>query len=430
MHRPLALCCLLVLAGCDDLPPRLALADAFVTAGADRGGPDAVVAIDGTASPDTAGLDRGPVADLAVDARVVDAGGDVGAPDVGEDEGVPVDLGGDFGMRDLDLPDLELPDLDVPDLEPPDLELPDLELPDLELPDLDVPDLELPDLDPPDVFVPPPREVCNGIDDDRNGIVDDAPICGGVIAGRCRVFLGIRDNRILDLAPSDDWAGCPDADTDGVNLIDRIGCVGTRRDGLFRRLGLPQGDDFNGDDHFSIALLCDAASPVGVWTQRHCRVYLGQGDNGMGRGPASDRWGPCPAAIGSANDLQCISSGGDGRFHPMRLLGNVGSDDSFAVAFRCADPADADRSAEMTASAAVAFGWVNRNGFGGVDGSRDWIAGCPGPEGTGSISGGDFGCATSSFDGRFHAFPISEDIGDDDAFGIALLPHPDAPPPP
>ncbi|MEZ4437076.1 MAG: hypothetical protein R3F65_32165, partial [bacterium] len=314
-----------------------------------------------------------------------------------------------------------LPDLDLPDLDLPDLDLPDLDLPDLDLPDLDLPDLDLPI---PDRGVVAP-EVCNGLDDDRNGVVDDAPVCGGVIATRCRVFLGTLDGWRADLDPSNAWGACPGADTDGYGAFDARGCVGTRRDSAFRRIGLTLFDDLDSNNHFAVALRCDD-EPVASWTQTHCRAYLGQADSDAARG-AQDPWERCPAAEGPIGNTTCVSSGGDGRFHPMRILGGVDANDDFAVAFICNDPADPSRGEAMQSSAAIVFAWANRNGFGGGDGSGDWVPGCPGRDGDGVIARDGIGCASSAFDGRFHHFPISEDVGDDDGFGIALIPHPDAP---
>jgi hypothetical protein len=108
-------------------------------------------------------------------------------------------LGGTLG----DVPDAEPPPDAGPDAEPPrdaepDAEVPDAELPDADLPDADLPDAELPDADFPDAQAPsdsgtgpgpdpdpdpdpgpepcvPSTEVCNGADDDCDGVVDEVP---------------------------------------------------------------------------------------------------------------------------------------------------------------------------------------------------------------------------------------------------------------
>jgi hypothetical protein len=74
------------------------------------------------------------------------------------------------------------------DAEPPDAEVPDAELPDAEVPDAEPPDAEIPDATvAPEPIEPGPRpciphvEICNGVDDDCDDIVDEVPpeACSG-----------------------------------------------------------------------------------------------------------------------------------------------------------------------------------------------------------------------------------------------------------
>lgn len=88
----------------------------------------------------------------------------------------------DLGLGDLGPGDGDLPDGDLADAETPDGGLEDGELPDAAPPDADLPDFE-----------PPPPEVCNGLDEDRDGLIDEglSNICGGcedIPEGGCQAW--------------------------------------------------------------------------------------------------------------------------------------------------------------------------------------------------------------------------------------------------
>ena len=61
-------------------------------------------------------------------------------------------------------PDAEIEDADVEDVEDAEIDVPDVEVPDVEIPDVDVPDV-----------CAPSEEVCNGVDDDCDGDIDEVP---------------------------------------------------------------------------------------------------------------------------------------------------------------------------------------------------------------------------------------------------------------
>ncbi len=393
--------------------------------------------------------DVGPASDMRApdvqDART-GVGGDSALPDVLEPE-PPVDMAlpePEPGM-DMDLPEPEPsvdmeppePDMDLPelDMDPPglDMGLPELDMdpPELDMspPELDMAPPEF-DLSPPDLNLPGP-EVCNGLDDDQNGVVDDAPVCGRVIAENCRVFLGWADNDNGPADGSETWGACPDNDTDDFDG-DEVACRGTRGQQLFRRLQLK--GNVNDDDDMGIAFQCEGGPPgVAEWIESSCEVWIGQADGlraDLGR--ARDDWGGCLANGGNPRGgWTCESSGRDGLFHRMSLTGDVNYDDAFAVAFRCADPDDEARAAAAQASAAVFLAFDGSPDDGSaVDLQPRWSA-CPGERRDALDDGSSERCVSSAFDGRFHRFTIEDgfffDVTGEHAFGIALFAHPDSP---
>ena len=257
-----------------------------------------------------------------------------------------------------------------------------------------------------------PAEVCNGLDDDCNGIVDDRGVCGAYIAERCRVFVGWADNNAGPASGSDSWEGCPPADRDGVGPVR---CTATRRDGRFALLTL--SGDVDGNDQIAVTLLCDDGSNPGLagYVQSHCAVYWGHADNN--RGPDdSPTWGPCPAAgVGVVDGLACTSSGFDGRFRKVNLSGNVDENDGFGFAWICRDGGDAGRALALQQSVELFVGWADNNA-GAVDGSATWGP-CPGQPG-GQV--GAQRCTSTRGNGRFHLLRTGGDVDDNDQLGFAL----------
>ncbi len=263
---------------------------------------------------------------------------------------------------------------------------------------------------------PEPAEVCNGLDDDCNGTVDDHGVCGPYVQQRCRLFVGWADNNRGPASPSNTWGGCPASD---FRYLDDNRCLGTRRDGRFMRLDLDGNVDEN--DQLAFAFLCDDAAnpPLAAYLQTHCAAYMGHADNE--RGPDnSEAWGPCPGVhAGASGLLRCMSSGYDGRFRKMTLAGNVDENDDFGVAFKCRDPADPGRAAELQASVEIFLGWADLD-RGPASGAASWAT-CP------QNSGGDLNdtrCVGTRGDGRFHRLRLrgvaGGDVDDNDDLGLAL----------
>ena len=257
-----------------------------------------------------------------------------------------------------------------------------------------------------------PVEVCDGIDNDCDGVIDDGGVCGPYVAERCRLFVGWADRGQGPASGSASWGNCPPADR--LNQAN-LRCTGTRRDGRFARL--QTNGDVNEDDEFGVALLCDDASnsALATYIQSHCAVYWGQADEEQGLDD-SPTWGPCPAAaVGVRGEFACTSSGFDGRFRKVSLVGDINGDDSFGVAWICRDQENPARAAALQQSVAVFVGWADRES-GPADGSARWGP-CPGEPG-GQV--GAQRCTSTRGRGRFQLLRIDGDANDDDQFGFAL----------
>ncbi len=256
-------------------------------------------------------------------------------------------------------------------------------------------------------------ETCNGVDDDRNGVVDDGGVCGGWVQAHCQLILGWADERDGPPGVSPVWGPCPPAER---HQSGNVRCTATQRDGRFRMIDL--NGDVDGNDQLGLAFRCaDEALPaVAEWIQSRCAVFLGYADERQGPADRADAWDVCPAQLqGSEGMVRCTSTGFDGQFRSMRLRGDVGGDDQLGVAFICRDEADPGRAAAVMAAVEVWLGWADEH-LGPEDGAESWGP-CPAqPRG----NDGDVGCVGSGGDGRFHRLDLGGDVNGDDELGVAL----------
>ncbi len=264
----------------------------------------------------------------------------------------------------------------------------------------------------------PGEEVCNGLDDDCDEQVDEAG-CGTFIMERCHLWLGWADRNRAPDQPSPAWGGCPDSehDNDGDTR-----CVTTQHEERFYTL---QTDgDVNGDDWLGVAFMCqDAfADEIEFWIQTRCRVAIAHGDNEVGG--LIDQLDPraCGNISLPPGNPRCVQTGGDALFHPMLLTGDVDENDSLGIAFFCEDPVEPNRAANVSASITYYIVHQDRgqNGWGGCDDNslhaERVFGGCP--DGL-TDSGGRTRCAGTAEE-RFRHFTMGNDVEDCDRLGVGL----------
>ena len=258
---------------------------------------------------------------------------------------------------------------------------------------------------------------CNGIDDDCDGAIDEvAGLCGPYIVSQCTVWLGQSDGVELDQA-TQRFGDCPEqaADNQGATR-----CTSTRGDERFAVLELT--GDVDASDALTVTFTCtDPAHPeVARWIETHCAVFLGHADANQGGPLERNAWGVCPQElVGEQAPRRCTSSGFDGRFRPMQLVGDVGEDDDLAIAFVCRDPDDPDRAAAVASSVEVLLAWST--GVTPHAGELVW-GGCQVDPFERTFNTADARCDGSWGDQRFHRLDLGADVGEGHELGVALRP--------
>ena len=257
--------------------------------------------------------------------------------------------------------------------------------------------------------VPQPEERCGGEDDNCNGVIDDGAVCAQLIAQQCRAWLGWTTREIP--SPSDTWGTCPQS----PELADDLSC--NRSGTLAEPFGQVDlfGDLDAADDRLGVLFGCMAGNAAVNYVADHCALYLGVARAETAPPDAAASWSACPQApTGGSPNAACTS--GDDRFRPMPLPIDLDEGAVLGVAFHCIDVLDPERAAAMAGTIEVLVAWADDSA---APGELDWNAICDPagepPPGT--------ACVSTGGDGRFHAMAFTADVGEGDRFAIGLRPR-------
>jgi hypothetical protein len=166
----------------------------------------------------------------------------------------------------------------------------------------------------------PMREICNGLDDNCDDVIDNQGACGSYIESHCQLFLGWSDLDLLDSGLHLSVGGCPDMNRQGEGFVL---CLGTEGQGRIRTLRLPSGWGTDHNDTMGFMFRC-ADDDIGTaaaaqWIQAHCQATLAFAANER-IDAVSDTWGPCPGQRdGIEGNRRCASTGPNEHFNLMSL---------------------------------------------------------------------------------------------------------------
>ncbi|MEZ4469643.1 MAG: MopE-related protein [bacterium] len=195
---------------------------------------------------------------------------------------------------------------------------------------------------------PAHAEVCNELDDDCDGSVDEGGICAAYLLSACRVFLG---QAIADAAPDTPFADWPGCDFNGEDVDGANRCVSTSGD---QRMHTTVLNPAVGGSTFVIRFDCQGEDPaLDLWMRTHCGLGLAITPNDANLGGVDV--GACPDAWprGRGGDPRCVISSGDGLYHPLVLDGPAGWQTPLGLAFGCEDPQRPGMAASLNAETRV-----------------------------------------------------------------------------
>ncbi len=287
---------------------------------------------------------------------------------------------------------------------------PDAPVPPDMAPDGPPPDMLLPDMAPDAAPCEPQGpEVCNGLDDDCSGVIDDGLTCGPWVVANCTLGIGYAEPGEIPEDGSPRWGECPI-----VAAPDHFQrpCNQTQGESRFRPIFVD--DHLREGEALGLFFACDA-SEVGQWVENFCQVFLGHST--AEEPEVQEAWGTCPTTLGEDGPRRCTSSDSDGRYHSLTFPGLVDHDDTMGVAFVCADRLDPRRAQAVQESVEVFLGWgFGRSEVANSDGAESW-AGCPARQ---RLDTGDMRCVGTNGDGLFHSLPL-KDVTEGRAHAFAVM---------
>ena len=236
------------------------------------------------------------------------------------------------------------------------------------------------------------EEVCDGNDNDCDGRFDEDPVDVGTACtlgrGAClrEGVLTCNGARVCDAQPAP-----PVAET--CNGID---------------------DDCDGRVDEGEGALANR-SVCGGWIQDHCRIWFGWADNNRNPPEGSDNWGGCPLINDRTDgEVRCTHTQNDGRFHMIRLSGDVDFNDWLGVRFEC-DEGAVGNWVDRHCQVALTYSDTDTNpGARTLDPQTS--CGTAAPAGVGNPR-----CVRTGGDRTFHPLQLQGDVNTDDRLGIAFF---------